>query len=254
MQTKAPNSPLVPAVMVHFYRGLMDVATTWRARMDSTTNWAVVSSGSIASFVLSDAEHSHIMALLGMFLAVAFLVIEARRYRFYHLWSSWLRLIETEYFGPLLGANSVPSTARWHVLLERDLDQPHFKIGWLTAVGRRLRHNYFAIFAFLLLTWATKLLLHPAAPGWGTALRTMRERAALGPIPGTVIVIMVLGFYGGLLMLMIFTPKMPGMSSETLSQRMVMRQLVHPEAQRIRYQRHTTAHAPRSNGEAPEED
>src|SRR5215210_4845222 len=52
--TQGGASPLTPAVMVHLYRGVMDAATTWRGRIDGTTNWAVLSSGSIASFVLSD--------------------------------------------------------------------------------------------------------------------------------------------------------------------------------------------------------
>src|SRR5687767_8270246 len=94
---RSPASPLVPAVMVHFYRGVMDSATTWRSRIDNTTNWAVLTSGSIASFVLGKPENSHIMALMGMFLAFSFLAIEARRFRFYDLWGGWIRIMETEY-------------------------------------------------------------------------------------------------------------------------------------------------------------
>src|SRR5947208_278323 len=123
---RASASPLAPAIMVHFYRGVMDVATTWRARIDSTTNWAVLTSGSVASFILGNRDAPHLMALLGMFLAFAFLSIEARRYRFYDLWSGWLRIMETEYFGPLLSSNVVDGDQHWHTLLQSDLEEPTF--------------------------------------------------------------------------------------------------------------------------------
>lgn len=268
MQNKFQGAPLAPAVMVHFYRGVMDLTTTWRGRIDGTTNWAVISSGSIASFLLSEPGHSHLTALLGMFLTFAFLTIEARRYRFYHLWSGWIRLMETEYYETLLRSNVVLPSERWHVLLDRDLGNPHFKISWSTAVGLRLRHNYMAIFSFLLLTWITKLLLHPEAAVLGEALRTIRERAAVGPFPGEIIITMVALFYCLLVLLMLVVPSHSSRGNETLGRHLVMRQLVNPGARRVGFKRYgmqgstdgassdpgrNTAHYPHPT-HAPEED
>jgi len=209
--------------MVHFYRGVMDLSTTWRTRIDGTTNWAVVTAGSIASFLLSDETHPPLMALLGMFLMFAFLVIEARRFRFYDLWSGWLRLMETDYYAPLLKHNVVEPVEQWHSILVCDLQNPHFKISWLEAMGRRLRHNYFAIFVFLLFVWFVKLL-PPKTPAPGQC-DTFLRCAAIGPIPGVV-------------GLMIFTPKLIGTGTELLDRPHIFRRMVAPDAKLVGFKRH----------------
>lgn len=235
MQSRNTSSPLSPGVMVHFYRGVMDLATTWRARVDSTTNWAVIISGSIASFLLSDPTHPHLMALLGMFLVYAFLVIEARRYRFYDLWSGWLRLMETDYYASLLHSNTIEPDADWYPLLACDLQNPHFKISWPEAMGRRLRHNYFAIFLFLLLSWLYKLLpLNNPPDDCGTFLQC----AAIGSVRGWVVLTLVGIFYLYLIGLMIFTPKLIGTGTEVIARHLVHRRLVAPRAQEVGFKRH----------------
>ena len=252
---RASASPLAPAVMVHFYRGVMDLSTTWRARIDNTTNWAVISSGSVASFLLGDTETPHIMALLGMFLAFAFLSIEARRFRFYDLWSGWIRIMEVEYYGPLLRANVVDPEQHWHPLLQSDLEDPHFKISWSEAMGRRLRHNYLAIFGFLLLTWITKLLLHPSPPPIGRALATLVVRAEIGPVPGEVVWLVVALAYLYLIGLMLFTPTLRGSGTELLTRSQLLRRLVNPEAPLVGFKRsRPMATKVTGIGAAPEED
>lgn len=241
--------------MVHFYRGVMDLATTWRVRIDGTTNWAVVSSGSVASFLLGDPDAPHIMALLGMFLAFAFLSIEARRYRFYDLWSAWVRLMETEYYGPLLRSNVVDVDQHWHPLLQSDLEEPHFKISWSEAMGRRLRHNYIAIFGFLLLTWITKLLLHPDPIPLGHVVPTLIQRAGIASIPGWFVWLCVVAFYLYLVGLIFFTPILRGSGTEILGRGMLLRRLVNPTARQVGFKRARPVEIERDGvGVAPEED
>jgi uncharacterized membrane protein len=239
MQPRNIPSPLTPGVMVHFYRGVMDLTTTWRTRIDSTTNWAVVTAGSIASFLLSDPSHPHLMALLGMFLTFSFLVIEARRFRFYDLWSGWLRLMETDYYAPLLRDNIVSPVEQWHPMLVCDLQQPHFKISWSEAMGRRLRHNYVAIFMFLLLVWLVKLT--PSAdPAPGECL-TLVSCAAIGPLPGRLTLLLVGLFYIYLLGLSLFTPKLIGTGTELISRHTIFRRMVAPNARLVGFKRHADA-------------
>lgn len=239
MQPRTTPS-LAPGVMVHFYRGVMDLSTTWRARIDSTTNWAVVITSSIASFLLSDRSHTHLMALIGMFLAFAFLVIEARRYRFYDLWSGWVRLMETEYYAPILRDNTVATSEQWRALLVSDLQNPHFKITVTEAMGRRLRHNYFAIFGFLLLVWLVKLVPLPEpAPGECTAVL---ECASLGPVPGSVMLLAITAFYVYLLGLMLFTPRLADTGTELLDRHHVFRRIVAPKAELVGFKQHGAAH------------
>src|SRR5262245_38221111 len=67
--------------MTHFYRGEITRSNTWRLRLDSTTNWAVVATGAALSFTFSSASNSHVVILINMLLLCLFLIIEARRYR-----------------------------------------------------------------------------------------------------------------------------------------------------------------------------
>jgi uncharacterized membrane protein len=242
MQHHPPASILAPGVMVHFYRGVMDLATMWRARIDVTTNWAVVSAGSIASFLLSDPQHPQIMALLGMFLMFAFLCIEARRFRFYDLWSGWLRLMETDYFALVLRNNAIESTAQWHAMLVCDLQDPHFKISFLESMGRRLRHNYTALFLFMLLVWIAKLL--PVANPVGNQCRSVAACAAIGPIPGVLVIGLVALFYVGLLGIVLFTPKLIGTGTEVIDRNLVFRRMVAPNAEAVGFKRHPTVIIP----------
>lgn len=247
------SSPLAPGVMVHFYRGVMDLSTTWRARIDGTTNWAVVTAGSIASFLLSNPTHPHLMALLGMFLAFGFLAIEARRFRFYDLWSGWVRLIETEYYAPVLRSNTIELMEQWHTMLACDLQDPHFKISWAEAMGRRLRHNYFAVFLFLLLVWFVKLLPDPSpAPG---QCASFVDCAAIGPISGWLVLAGVGVFYLFLGGLIVFTPKLFGTGTELLDRHLIYRRMVAPNARLVGFKRHSTNRAIVDRAaHAPEED
>jgi uncharacterized membrane protein len=230
------STPLTPAVMVHFYRGLMDQSNIWRARIDATTNWAIVISGSLASFLLADRTRPHVLALLGMFLTFAFLAIEARRFRFYDLWSGWLRLLETDYYGPILKHNVVEPVAQWHPMLMCDLQDPHFKISFSEALGRRLRHNYFALFLFLLLVWLFQIL-PPARPD-ADQCRTLLQCAAIGPVPGAAVIAVIALVYAYLLGLMLFTPKLRRSGTEIIDRQLLFRRMVAPGAKLVGFKRH----------------
>ena len=84
--------------MVHFYRGELARSISWRTRLDNTTNWAVVTTGAALSFALSDPGHHYGVLILDTLLVTLFLSIEARRYRYYELWSRRVRLMETDFF------------------------------------------------------------------------------------------------------------------------------------------------------------
>src|SRR4028118_783619 len=76
--------PLTPSAfntaLVHLYRGEVSRANTWRARLDGTTNWAVLTTGATLSFAFSSRDNTHVMILLNSLLIGFFLFIEARRY------------------------------------------------------------------------------------------------------------------------------------------------------------------------------
>ncbi len=227
-----PSPPPVAAT-IHIYRGLMDSASTWRTRIDNSTNWAIITSGTAVSFALSDESHPHVVLLLVMFLTVMFMTVEARRTRFYNLWGSWLRLLETEYFAPILQDNCVTINDTWQELIVRDLGYPHFKTTFWQMLGRRLRDNYLAIFMFLILSWLLKLMAHPAISPGTCEQDTYICHAAVGPIPGWAVLGAVFCFYVGLLVLVVVTYQAGEPSVEVLSRERTLQKLVSPAQQPV---------------------
>jgi len=181
--------------MVHYYRAEIQRSNVWRTRLDTTTNWAVVTVAAATTFVFAAPENHWGVFLLVMLLALLFLLIEARRYRYYELWSMRARLMETDFFAAMLVPPFAPH-AEWDETLAESLLQPEFPISRLEAVGRRLRNNYLAIFAILTLAILLKLYLHPSE---AVSLPEFIARAHLGPLPGAV----VLGGLGAFLLLLL---------------------------------------------------
>jgi len=180
--------------MVHFYRGEVQRSNTWRTRLDNTTNWGVIAAGAAISFALSDPAHHYGVIILDTLLVTLFLWIEARRYRYYELWSHRVRLMETDFFASMLVPPFAPSPD-WAESLADSLLNPDFPISMWEAFGRRFRRNYLWIFLVLAAAWALKGFLHPVPV---TSLAEFIDRSALGPIPGWVMLIAGLVYNGAL--------------------------------------------------------
>jgi uncharacterized membrane protein len=170
--------------MIHFYRGEVQRSNTWRNRLDTTTNWAVITAGATLSFVFSSPHNPHFVIPINSLLVVIFLLMEARRYRYYEIWSSRVRILETGYFARLLSPESRPSDEAWAEHLAGDLMTPHFTITEWEAVGRRLRRNYLWIFALLALSWNLKVYLSPLP---ARDFDAFIERAQVGLVPGWMV-------------------------------------------------------------------
>jgi uncharacterized membrane protein len=171
--------------MVHFYRGEVQRSNTWRNRLDTTTNWAVITAGATLSFVFSSPSNPHFVIPINSLLVAIFLVMEARRYRYYEIWSSRVRVMETGYFAPMLAPGAaVVYDEEWAAHISADLLTPHFTISVWEAIGRRLRRNYLWIFALLALSWNLKVYLHPL-PAFN--FDVFLDRATVGVVPGWAI-------------------------------------------------------------------
>lgn len=198
--------------MVHFFRAEIQRANAWRLRLDTTTNWAVVTSGAVLSFAFTQAEFGHFVILLNLVLVTMFLVIEARRYRYYELWSTRVRLMETDFFAAMLVPPFHPAPD-WAETLAENLLMPHFPISNLEAVGRRLRRNYLWIYFVIALALAAHLGLYPTpAANWDEAIR----RAGLGPIPGEWLMAGTALFFAGILVLGLATVGLRHSAGEVL--------------------------------------
>jgi len=171
--------------IAHLYRGEIYRSTVWRTRLDSTTNWAVVTTGIALSATFSNADASPLpMVLVGLIVTI-FLLLEARRYRYFNIWRARARLLETDFYTPMLRGDPVVLNTHWGKLLARDLCQPRYHVSLARAAGRRLRRTYAWIFLIQALAYYGKLAIHPTPLHAASQLWT---RAAIGPIPGEIVI------------------------------------------------------------------
>jgi uncharacterized membrane protein len=190
----APFSGADIAALSHLYRGELYRSTVWRTRLDATTNWAVVTTGLALSLTFSSPNASPLpLVLVGLLVAV-FLLIEARRYRFFDFWRMRAHVLEVNFFGPILRGQGPRIENGWNEVLYRDYQAPSMHISLAEAVGRRLRRNFGWIFAIQVVCYLGKLLIHPAPI---ESVGEIFERAAIGPVPGQLVLLAGLVFHGG---------------------------------------------------------
>jgi uncharacterized membrane protein len=188
--------------LAHLYRGEVYRSTLWRTRLDHTTNWAVVTTGIALSLAYASPEASPLPLILVGLLVVVFLIFESRRYRYFNVWRARCRLIETDLYAPMLRGEGVRPDGKWNTLLAGDYCEPHFHISAIRAVGRRLRKNYAYILMVQAFAYYGKLAIHPDP---AVSLAELVERAAVGPVPGLVVVLAGVVFHGGWIVLAIWT-------------------------------------------------
>ena len=208
---KLKTSEFVTA-MVHFFRAEIQRANVWRQRLDTTTNWAVVATGATLSIAFSQSNVHHGIIILNTLLVLWFSYIEARRYRYYELWSYRVRLMETDFYAAMLVPPFHPSP-EWAENLAENLLTPSFPISMWEAFGRRLRRNYFWIFLILYASWVAKIWLFPE-PSINLAI--FMERAAVGPFSGEFMFILGIVFYTFLLVTALATVTMTRATGEIL--------------------------------------
>ena len=201
--------------MVHFYRGEVQRSNTWRTRLDTTTYWAVLTAAGTLSFAFGSPSNPHFVIPINSVLVTVFLLMEARRYRYYEIWSSRVRVLETGYFAQLLAPESVASEEAWAQHLAADLITPHFTISEWEAVGRRLRRNYLWIFALLALSWNLKVYLHPLPARDFVAFI---DRAGVGLVPGWIVFVVGFVFNCALMIFAIGTVRLREATGEVLPQ------------------------------------
>jgi len=155
------SRPEYLSVMVHFYRAETHRATVWRQRIDATTNWAVLTVAGMLSFAFADPSRTHVVLLMSNLVVLAFLVIEARRFRRFEVYAARVRMLEENFLSPIVSRSLVSPMPYWRKEVCRDLNAPTYKSKLLPTIGFRLRRNYIFIYSILLGAWLLKLEMHP---------------------------------------------------------------------------------------------
>jgi uncharacterized membrane protein len=184
--------------LVHLYRGELGEAAAWRNRIDTTSHWAIVVSATALTFMFSDpgSERHVIIPIVSLF-CTWLLQMEARRYRYFDIWRSRARMLEINFYRPLLDGTA-PAMHDWAERLALDMAWPRFHMPWWEAAGRRLRRSYQWIYVTLLGSWLVALMSRPFPT---TSMREVTRRAAIGPFPGYTVVMAMAFFYGSLAIL-----------------------------------------------------
>ena len=190
-QTRKKLDAAEMGVIAHLYRGEVYRSTIWRTRLDTTTNWSVVTLGVALSITYSSPAASPLPLVLVGILIIFFLMLEARRYRYFNVWRARCRWLELHFIAPILQEGDLHLEEHWQNRLADDYLHPHYHVTMWTAIGRRIRRNYFWILLIQSVAYLGKLIVHPTPLQSGAQLL---ERAAIGPIPGWV-VLMIGAFY-----------------------------------------------------------
>ena len=194
-ERKTLTSPEITAV-AHLYRGEVYRSTIWRTRLDTTTNWSVVTLGVALSISFSSPEASPLPLVLVGVLILLFLMLEARRYRYFNVWRARCRWLETHFYAPMLHDGDLHLEDQWQQTLAEDYLRPRYHVGFFISVGRRIRSNYLWILLIQTLAFAGKIAVHPPpVQSWAQAV----DRANVGPIPGELL------FLGGFLYVTVWT-------------------------------------------------
>lgn len=172
--------------LAHLYRGEVYRSTVWRTRLDTTTNWSVVTLGVALSITFSSPDASPLPLVLVGILILLFLMLEARRYRYFNVWRARSRWIEKHFFVRMLDDGDLRTEEGWQQVLAEDYRNPQYHVSYMTAVARRVRSNYLWILLIQTIAYCGKLMVHP------TPVHTWRDfvaRADIGPIPGLLILL-----------------------------------------------------------------
>ena len=186
-------------VMAHYYRGEMGRMTSWRDRVDRTSNWAITVVAAMLSVSLSTPTAHHGVLIFAGVLAMLLLAIESRRYRFFDVYRSRVRRLERNYLASVFSPTDAVEED-WMRAMADDLRRPVFSISLTEAMSRRLRRNYFWMFFVLLVAWllkttSAKLQASGRDAEFVNSFSEWLGNAALGPVPGWTVVMLVAAFY-----------------------------------------------------------
>jgi uncharacterized membrane protein len=198
------DSPLARSeyitALAHFYRAEMYRSMVWRTRLDTSTNWAIISTLAILTTSLNNPAYATEALLLGMFVNVVFLIIEARRFRFFDVWRARVRMMEENFYGGILRRDQESLDIDWGRQVADDLLRPRFHLTRMQAFRARLMRNFRFIFGLFLIAW----IGHRIAPG-----APDKFLSGLHVFPTWVPDALVGVLYLVLILIAIFTPKAP---------------------------------------------
>lgn len=195
----ASDLPTFTGLATDFYRGEVDRATTWRARLDQTTNWAVVVVAAVLTWAFSGENRPHYVILIGTFAVTSFLLMEANRYQEYDVWRSRVRAVQSGLMAEAFAPREKLDES-WRTNLGEELRNPTLYISFWEAMNHRLRRSYLALHTVLLLAWIARITVYNSDGEW-------RQTARILSIPGEIIVGVVGLFYAFIIVITVWSAR-----------------------------------------------
>jgi uncharacterized membrane protein len=183
-----PYDSNVTNSLIHLYRGEMGRMTLYRVRLDTTTNWSIVTIAAISTFGLGNPEVPHVIFLLLLALITFFLNIEARRFQIYEMVHVRVRLLERFFYHEMLG---VEADSKWHAQILGSLANPKSPINRIQAIGWRVRKNYLTIYLLTVALWLLKLSYATGDPLAEPNVAQIIYQARIAGVPGAVVMAIV---------------------------------------------------------------
>lgn len=200
-----PLSESYYGFIYHYYRAEVYRETNWRNRLDVTTNWAIVVTAAILSYVFTNQGVHHTLILLNFLIVWFFLYVESRRFRYYSLLKERTRLLEHELLSPIFSGEKL-STANLRQLREKlakSLEKPQVVMSRVESVAWRLRRNYILLFPVLFLAWLAKVQTYPVP---AETIYDVFYNAQVWFVPGTVVLVVFLTFVAMTISLALYLP------------------------------------------------
>ena len=198
------------SAMAHYYRAEMARMISWRDRIDRTANWAITVVAGMLSLALSSPTAHHSVIIVGMLIVFVLLLIESRRYRFFDVYRTRVRIIERNYYAQMFAPQSGEAAAdgAWLRQLSEDLRSPRFQLPLDVAMARRLQRNYGWMYLVLLFAWVLKTTtsVRQMPDGQVEFVHSMSDlvaNAATGICPGWLTILVLAIFYAALVVLMV---------------------------------------------------
>lgn len=137
--------------------------------------------GVALSISFSSPDASPLPLVLVGVLIIFFLMLEARRYRYFNVWRARARWMEMHFYAAMLDDGDLHLEENWQKVLARDYRRPGYHVSYFTAIGRRIRRNYLWILLIQTAAYAGKVAVHPGPiETWQDVI----TRSDVGPVPG----------------------------------------------------------------------
>jgi uncharacterized membrane protein len=185
----------------HLYRGELQRSISWRIRLDTTTNWAIIAGVGILTFSFQNPGYAPQTLLAGMYANLLFLLLESQRFRFSEVYRARVRMVEENFYVPLLRRDLVSPMTDWGPRVAEDLMHPRFHVTMRQAIRARLARIYLPLYLAQLVGWLS--LVAWRRPDDVSVLKMLQ----IGRLPGWAPLALMVGLFAFMIYIMCFTPR-----------------------------------------------